>query len=327
MEASSSSAEAARAKAEARRQKILARQKDRLSAITGTYAQPGVPGGYCYPISSSGCTGVLSDTAGWWLYVELGDHHVHAETANPQTVLSAPREEPADPRQDVAVGEPASTSAQQDWQEQQLESLLAAAQARLQQAQAMAQESAHDAGGVSDEASAHTPAMPQSQPPGPGNPHGLAGSTAHSDTVAPFAPYMRLGAKLGAAATRTRPARLLAAVLLAYALSAGLLHPHRVVLSPVLCVTICGLCIVFGGLLLGHEVQQSEDELENALPMRLRQFNLTALFPSAKEALQGLLGFRNLVNGLSEDVSAYLVTCAMLIALTNYWHDRNNVWT
>ena len=34
-------ADAARARAEARRQKILARQQDRLTAITGTYASAG----------------------------------------------------------------------------------------------------------------------------------------------------------------------------------------------------------------------------------------------------------------------------------------------
>lgn len=65
----SDQAATARARAEARRQKILARQKDRLSSITGTHSKPE---GEQRPVEAAWCSCVAAVQVLSWHFLAKG---------------------------------------------------------------------------------------------------------------------------------------------------------------------------------------------------------------------------------------------------------------
>lgn len=126
------------------------------------------------------------------------------------------------------------------------------------------------------------------------------------------------GRLLGAVTQRTRVLRLITAMLQAYAWCAGFLASMSSSVPPVLAVLAVQLAILVGALLLGDASrgatrQAAEAELQAALPARLRNLSLFSAVPGLQEALAALGGYRQLVQAVSDDVSAYLFACILLV--------------
>ncbi len=130
---------------------------------------------------------------------------------------------------------------------------------------------------------------------------------------------------------RTQLLRLLTAAAVAYAAASGLLAeswggrgapPHpAVVLAATQLSVLAAAVLIFGRGAARCVAETDGQGLVGGggggaqLPARLRQFDVLSYMPGAREALAGLSGYRQLINGFSEDVAAYLLVCGLL-ALT-----------
>lgn len=139
------------------------------------------------------------------------------------------------------------------------------------------------------------------------------------------ASLLRLGHALGGAMQRTQALRLLSAALLAYAWCSGWLDVATSPVPPLVAVVLTQAAIVAGGLLLlgvgGEETLKAtaDTQLQAAMPARMRRFDFLSLVPGAREVLASLLGYRQLLNGLSEDVSVYVFVCILLASYHQLW--------
>ncbi|GBF92037.1 hypothetical protein Rsub_04384 [Raphidocelis subcapitata] len=146
----SSAAEIARQRAEARRQKILARQKDRLTAITGVYSQHDDPG------SSGGAEAAAASPA--------------AAAPQPASVAEAAAAPSTGGPFAAASAAAAAPQPSRGHEQQQLEAMLASLQASLQQAAAAA-------------AAAGPPSPPQHRAWGGGGGGGAGASQLDADAA------------------------------------------------------------------------------------------------------------------------------------------------
>jgi hypothetical protein len=169
---------------------------------------------------------------------------------------------------------------------------------------------------------------------------GGAGLLALLRTDAP-AVLLWFGRVIGEVVAWTQQARLLSAVLFAYAAAAGLLEqrqqqqqeqqqqqwqPFRPAFSwpappPAIVLCFSQLAVVAAAtLLFGRAAARRLAERDGAggsaggerVPARARQLDLLSFLPGAREALSGLQGYQALAAAVSEDLAVYLLTCGLL---------------
>lgn len=296
-------ANTAKARAEARRQKILARQKDRLTSITGTYSKQEDPTGGC-DIGSPVAEPAQPTDA------------VQSSTKPQQAAV------PQQPQADQAVGQ------------EQLQALMAAMERQLQHAQAMQsagpqvnpqafeilQRSAQAAsrqqsqGGVSNASSTTAADALQSL-------LGSAAATASADSAAADQQatqqqqpslLLQLGPALARSVKHTQLFRLLAAMLLAYAVLTG----WQVGLPPVALLVVTDLAIVLAGaaVLPAGKAWDAAGAGDMQVPWRLRNFDVINFVPGLRQLMDSLKGYNAVATAVSQDFAAFVVVAGLLLS-------------
>uniref|UniRef100_A0A383WCT7 Uncharacterized protein n=1 Tax=Tetradesmus obliquus TaxID=3088 RepID=A0A383WCT7_TETOB len=316
--------EAAKARAEAaaaRRAKILARQKDRITSITGAYSGQSEQEQQEQRSSSSQLQPPAS-----------GD--VAAAAPAPAASGSAA----------PAAGaplQPTSTQDQQqqqqqleDEQQQQMAAIMAAMSESLQRAQAVTQADPHSSAAPAPQqqqaqallahllggqaaAGAHSSA-PQQSPLGSEHEQPQHEQPA---VMQPVAVLLQLGPSLSVAVKQSQAMRLLSALLIAYAALSG----WQMGLSPAVLLVVTNLSVVAAALMLLHTSaagrkllagqQQGGSGEDGQVPMSLRSFDFLSLVPGLRQLLTALAGYKHLANAMSEDFAVYVVGLGMLTAM------------
>jgi hypothetical protein len=121
---------------------------------------------------------------------------------------------------------------------------------------------------------------------------------------------LQLGPALARSVQQTQLFRLLAAMLLAYAVLSG----WQLGLPPFALLLITDVAAVLAGAaVLPNKPTDTAGGADVQVPWRLRSLDLFSLVPGLRELVDSLKGYNAVATAVSQDFAAYVVTCGVLL--------------
>jgi hypothetical protein len=122
---------------------------------------------------------------------------------------------------------------------------------------------------------------------------------------------LKLGPVLARSVQQTQLLRLLAAMLLAYAVLTG----WQVGLPPVAILAVTDLAVVLAAaVVLPAKTADASGAGDLQVPWRLRSLDLFSLVPGLRELMDSLKGYNAVATALSQDFAAFVVVSGLLLS-------------
>lgn len=135
-----------------------------------------------------------------------------------------------------------------------------------------------------------------------------AGNTSAQPQRPPL--LLQLGPALARSVQQTQLFRMLAAMLLAYAVLSG----WQLGLPPFALLLITDVAAVLAGAaVLPNKPSDAAGGGDVQVPWRLRSLDLFSLVPGLRELVDSLKGYNAVATAVSQDFAAYVVTCGVLL--------------